>query len=209
MKKPPWFHGEIERISHTHFFIKPYLCNCLKNQIITDDGRKFLGHNYQNTYEEWTGTFADKFFDMGTLIRLATAVEQNLKGYYMMKKGHVNRAVLHGDPKYKQNIFQRIMPWQSDGALRLYRDELSFDLSSISQIGSMQELMLHRHLYAHNSGLIDHDYIDRLKKLTGVDLWQQPQVAQVYPNDDVYWFEPLKRLNHFIEEAKRFFRSFP
>jgi hypothetical protein len=30
-----------------------------------------------------------------------------------------------------------------------------------------------------------------------------------YPAEDVYWFEPLKRLNVYIEEARRFFRQFP
>lgn len=177
--------------------------------IITDAGRQHGQHNYQNSYEEWMGTMSDKFFDMGTLIRLGTAIEQNLKHYYMDKKGHQNRATLHADPKYRQNMFQQIMPWHNNGALRIYREELSYDLTANQYLKSVQELMLHRHLYAHNSGLIDDEYIKRLKLLTGLDLMQRPEVTRQYPADDLYWFEPLKRLNDFIEETRRFFRVFP
>ena len=69
--------------------------------------------------------------------------------------------------------------------------------------------MQHRHLYAHNSGIIDDDYIAKILKITGIDLLQNPQILNVYPAQDVYWFKPLERINEFIEATKRFFAAFP
>jgi hypothetical protein len=44
---------------------------------------------------------------------------------------------------------------------------------------------------------------------TESDRWRDSLAQSNYPAEDVYWFEPLDRLNLHIEEARRFFRQFP
>ena len=93
--------------------------------------------------------------------------------------------------------------------IELYKSELQYDLKTNLHLKAVQEAMMHRHLYAHNSGLLDDNYIKRIKQITGEDLLSLPEVSTHYPATDTYWFRPLKRLNLFIEEARRFFRIFP
>lgn len=165
--------------------------------------------NCSTYWDVWTQRLSDRFFDMGTLIRAAASVETTLRDYYMLKKGHQNLTQLRQDPQYKQNIFQRLMPWNSkDGAIPLLLT-VGVDLTALPELPTLQELMLHRHLYAHNLGVIDDQYIDRLKKLTGRDLLTDPTISTSYPAQDVVWFEPLGRINDFIEAVRRFFRQLP
>jgi hypothetical protein len=85
----------------------------------------------------------------------------------------------------------------------------NYDLTTNPELSAIQEAMMHRHLYAHNSGLVDDDYIDKLRRITGHDLASDSRISASYPNDDTYWFEPLKSLNTLIESTRRFFRAFP
>lgn len=203
-----FFQREINRVAEVHFFLRPVLSRALSEHVLTDEGKEFVG-DYANYQQLWTASFGDRFFDMATAIRLGSAIEACLKLYYMEKKGHLNIPALKADPKYQQNIFQRVQSWQSNGVIALYQTELSHDLTTIPELAAIQEAMLHRHLYAHNSGLVDEDYIDRIKQITGQDLALDPRISATYPNDDTYWFEPLKRLNTLIESTRRFFRAFP
>jgi hypothetical protein len=111
----------------------------------------------------------------------------------MEKKGHTNILALKADPNYQSNIFQRVQTWQSNGVITLYQTELNYELTKNSELSTIQEAMMHRHLYAHNSGLVDDDYIDKIKQITGHNLATDPRIAASYPNDDTYWFEPLNR----------------
>lgn len=199
--------ASINRVAETHFFIRPFLEHSLKQQIIADGAKQFsLG---ANTYHEfWTKSLSDKFFDMGTFIRLGTALENSLKYYYMEKKGHNNLLDLKNDPNYQLNIFQRVLPWTHNSAIDLYRNELGIDLTQNQYLNSIQEIMLCRHLYAHNSGLLTEDFIDKYKRLTSFDILSLPN-ANTFPNQDTYCFEPLKRLNDFIEDSRRFIKMLP
>jgi len=200
--------SDINRVAETQFYLRPLLKNSLKSQVLTDAGKAQVG-NFNNYLEYWEATFGRQFYDMSVAIRLGTVIENGLKHYYMGKKSHQSLSDLKADPNYKQNIFQRIQSWNgNDSAINLYQIELSIDLTQNNHLTSMQEAMLHRHLYAHNSGLIDDQYIQRLKTLTGTDLNGDPRM-QGYPNDDVYWFSPLEKLSEFIEEARRFFEALP
>lgn len=86
---------------------------------------------------------------------------------------------------------------------------VNVDITVIPELPIVQELVLHRHLYAHNLGVIDDDYISNLKRLTSVDLQANPSVAAQYPAQDVIWFEPLSRLHVFIEAVRSFVRALP
>jgi len=164
MKSP-----DLERVAETHFNIRPTLKSALQSSALTGAGQS----SYPGCityFDVWTKSYADKFFDMGTFVRAAASVETSLRDYYMKKKGHANLAHLRQDPSYKKNIFQRVMPWHgADGAIELLKS-VNVDVTSFPQLRAIQELVLHRHLYAHNLGVVDDDYIDKLNKLTGLDL---------------------------------------
>lgn len=198
----------IERVAETHYMICPVLKSALTKQSLTPEGQRIFP-NCSTYWDVWTQRLSDKFFDMGTLIRSAASVETGLRDYYVQKKGYANLTQLRHDSQYKENIFQRIMPWNgSDGAIPLLKS-VGVDLTTLQELPQLQELMLHRHLYAHNLGIIDDKYIDRLKKLTGKDLMTGPAISSTYPAQDVYWFEPLDRINLFIEAVRGFFRKLP
>lgn len=203
------FSREINRVAETHFFLRPMLDHALKrkNQVIIRQGKPMIGE-FENCYAYWKSQFGDKFFDMGTMIRLGTAIENCLKYYYMKRKGHASLVELRSDADYNKNAFQRVQNWQSHGAIALYAG-IGIDLSTYAKLASIQEAMLHRHLYAHNSGLIDDEYIKNISIVTGQDISTHPDVAGFYPREDVYWFRPLERLSFFIEETRSFFEQFP
>jgi hypothetical protein len=203
-----YLQSELNRVAETQFFLRPTLFNALRTFVLTDDTRADLSYPYANYAELWEGTYSDKFFDMSTMIRLGTVIEGGFKRYYMDKMEHSNIPQLLADPSYMQNIFQRVMPWQSPGAILLYNEKLSIDLTILPKLSSVQEAMLHRHLYAHNSGILDQKYIDDLKRLKGDDIAEDPS-ASTFPSRDTYWFEPLTRINQFIEDAREFFGSLP
>lgn len=200
--------AELNRVAEAQFYLRPLLSNSLKNQLLTPAAKNQLG-NFQNYFEYWEATFGSQFYDMSVMVRLGTIIENCLKYYYMDKKGHQTSASLRADPKYKRNIFQQIQSWNgNNSAISLYSSKLNINLTANSHFASVQEAMLHRHLYAHNSGLVDDDYILHLKQLTGTDITSHPGM-QGYPNEDIYWFEPLQKIPEFIEEARRFFTALP
>lgn len=200
--------GRINRIAETHFFIKPVLVSALKKNIITEEGKKYV--NGANTYFEfWISTASDKFYDMGTFIRLGTEIESALKLYYMNAKGHKNLIELRADPACQENVFQRVLPWTKNSAVDLYNSQLNIDLKKNSKLPSIQEFMLCRHLYTHSSGLINEDFVTRYKQLTGIDITSFPHIGTHYPNEDVFFFDPLAKLNQFIEDSRGFVDELP
>jgi hypothetical protein len=143
---------------------------------------------------------------------MVTNIQGRLQNaYYMDRKSYSTLIDLRNDARCKKGIFQRVQNWQGvNGVISLYRDEIGYDLTTNSHLHAIQEAMMHRHLYAHNSGLLDDEYIDNIRQITGEDIRTHPSLAQSnHPAEDVYWFEPLDRLNLHIEEARRFFRRFP
>ena len=200
---------EVNGVAEVHFYVKPVLNRVLQTHTITPAGKMMVG-NFATMYEYWQARLGDKFFDMSTTIRLGTVIESNLKRYYMEKKGHSNLADWRSDRRFSKGIFQRVQSWQTDGVVQLYNDELGHDLNANPHLPFIQELMMHRHLYAHNSGLLDDEYIDRIRTITGQDIREHPDFTTLsYPTEDTYWFEPLQRLTTFIEETRSFFRDFP
>mgnify|MGYP007095804641 FL=1 len=199
---------DLERVAETHFFIRPVLNASLKRHVLTPDGQ-LMSPGCGTYFDAWTQSLSDKFFDMGTLIRAAASIETSLRNCYMGFKGHSNLSALHRDPDYHQNIFQRVMPWQDNGGAIALMRTVGVDLTTFSELRSVQELVLHRHLYAHNLGVLDDRYIENLKTLTGTDIRSHPNVAHAYPHQDVFWFEPLGRLPQLIEDARSFLRGLP
>lgn len=201
------YRADIEKLKWTHFVARPMMTRALKTSSLTDTGRQLMP-GAQNMLDVWESNLADRFFDMGTMIRLGSTIETCLKHYYMDKKNHSNLVSLKNDPAYKKNIFQRVQTWNgADSAQGIYQNELGIDLTKNSDLVYLQEAMLHRHLYAHNSGLLDDEYMQRIKQITGEDLMAIPEVTRTYPLQDTYWFEPLNRITNLIERTQSFFQA--
>lgn len=199
--------NNISRIAETQYFIRAILVRALKEQHINPVLKQKF-NNADTYYSFWESTFGDRFYDMGTLIRLGSEIENGLKYYYMHKKKHSTLLDLQNDTNYSLNIFQRIQPWTSNNVIALYKSQLDYDLNTNPYLAAVQELTLYRHLYAHSSGLLTQKFIDDYKKLTDNNLMELSDLAN-YPNEDVYYFKPLKNLDSFVENALKFFKEFP
>jgi len=196
--------NQVEFVAETHYGIKTMLVSTLKKQVISNSlfaQTKLLSS--KDFHEYWVKSNGDKFFDMGTFIRLGSSIEVALKQYYMVKKGYPSLLELKNDKNIKPGIFQRI-----DDVAKLYKKELGYELSLNLYINLIKEIMLHRHLFAHNAGILDDKYMDALKALTGVDIVKEYKIP--YPfREDVVYFKPLLRLDEFIEGTRAFFYEFP
>ena len=200
--------GSIGRVANTHFSIRPILVNTLKAREITPAGQLF-SNGAKTDYEDWVNSFNDQFYDMGTLVRLGTELELGLKYYYMSKMGYGNLTELEQDPNYQINIFQRLMPWSKNNLIELYKNSsLAYDLTSNSMFAKMQELMLYRHLYAHNSGILNSKFVDDYQRLTSKNILDSLEV-QNWQSEDTYFFSPLRELGQFIEDSRIFFKELP
>jgi hypothetical protein len=195
----------IEQVAETHFITRPQMESAFKNIILTEHARNmFPGCN--NYLDVWQHRLSDKFFDMSTMTRMGSSIEFVLRDFYMEKKGYLNISELKKDPMFTQGIFQRIMPRSNNNAIDLFMS-IGFDITAFPEFTKIQEIMLHRHLYAHNSGIIDDKYISDIKKLTGLDLTKEGSLSS-YPDDDTFYFNPLKESNitDYIETIRRFSR---
>jgi hypothetical protein len=161
--------------------------------------------------DEWDRTLGQQFFDMSILARLASECEVIFRDFYMLRKGHATLALLKLDPAFERGVFQRLLGRPKGCTLqRLFQSELGVDLEAIPHFVKVKELFVHRHLYAHNGGVVDEKYLADLKAVTGVDLLADPRFAESgYPNQDVYWFEPLERVFEFHTAANKMVRALP
>src|SRR5919112_2505769 len=103
--------NEINGVAQIHFYMRRVIEAGLKSIMITPEGRAIVGE-YNTELDRWRGTFADKFFDMSTIIRLGTAIEICLRTYYMDRKSYSTLIDLRSDARYKKGIFQRVQNWQ-------------------------------------------------------------------------------------------------
>jgi hypothetical protein len=194
----------LERAAEAHFFIRPLLIGALKGQRLTDEARASLGVTHQSYHDLWQASFRDKFEDMTTMIQLGAAVEETLREAYMRAKGHATGAALRSDPLYSRGVFQRIMPWQTTpGSATDLLQSVGIALNQATKVQAAQEVMLHRHLYAHNIGVIDDQYIDHWERLTGENLTTTVSCSG-YPASDCYWFRPLDSITSYINDLRSF-----
>lgn len=199
----------LEKAAESHFFIRPQIDRALRAHLLTDDTRAFYNQPWETYHDVWIAQLSDKFHDMTTMIRLGSAVETELRGLYMRSKGHPNLLSLKADPDFSRGAFQRIQPWQNTKGSALNTLRLvGYDLSTNPQLLQAQQVMLHRHLYAHNVGVVDNEYIADWKLLTAED--HLPILTlNGYPAADTYWFLPLSKLNEYIESLRGFVRELP
>ena len=153
-----YYKKRINKVAETQSFLRHFLVSLLKKTKINTEVKKIFG-NYNTYYDYWHASFNDRFFDMGTFIRLGSEIELCLRHYYMDKKGYKNLLELNKDPSCVKGVFQRVQNCKQGSAIYLYKTELGYDLTTNKELIKIQEIMMHRHLYAHNSGLVDDEYI--------------------------------------------------
>jgi hypothetical protein len=204
---PEWWRRRVNSVAEVQFFLRWQLRQALENYVFVknEDIRKFIG-DAEHWLEFWESQSGQEFFDMTTLVRLATTVETLLRDYYRSCLGHSSISGLA--PKGDRGVFQRLFPWSQNNVMELYAAHLNFDLTKNVKLRRVQELMAHRHLYGHSSGLVTDEYLDNWKTLTGEDL-STNKALRSYPDEDVFWFKPLEELDDFIEDVRGFFRGFP
>jgi hypothetical protein len=184
----------VERVAETHLFIRPEIVRTLGRLYLTPQAREVVGE-YDTYLDLWLASGSDHSFDMGTMIRLGTAIETGLRAFHVRFAGSAKPGP----------FYQRLLdPADLIDALRA---DCNYDLATNSAWGNVREIMAHRHLYAHHGGLVDESYPKNLLKVS-IDI--RPELAaKGYPSQDVYWFEPLDRLQKFIEDARQFFGQLP
>lgn len=192
----------VGQVAEVHFHLRVQLEAALDAYLLTDAGRQAYKTEAVSYKQYWKQSYSDRYFDMGTLQRLATAVETGLR--------HHHRAIAGSDlaktATKDRTIFQALI--RPERLLDLFRTDCGYDLSSNPSWQDMRLLMAHRHLYAHRSGLVDDKYLDDVRLISGEDL--RPVLEERgYPEEELLWLHPLSHLDHFIEAAKRFFRHFP
>lgn len=198
------YKNHFNKVRESEFFIRRQLENSLKS-IPFDDRMKSVAGNYDTYFDMWRATYSDKFYDMTTIVRLGTVIETCLKDYYQNKSGFSNRKELKDHINSKQNVFQQVLPWHIDGVLKRIKKEFSIDPFAISELPLVQETMLLRHLYAHNSGVIDKKFVEHYERLTSIDLGSQSSIYNTYELDDCYYFEPLNNISKYLSATEKFF----
>ncbi|AUJ69771.1 MULTISPECIES: hypothetical protein [unclassified Pseudoalteromonas] len=198
------YKNHFKRIRESEYFIRRKIEQTLK-AIQFDEEIKEIAGNHDTYFDMWQATYGDKFYDMTTIVRLGTTIEMCLKDYYQSRKGFSSRKELKDHINSKQNIFQQVFPWHNQGILTKIESEFQVELFQIPQLKIMQETMLFRHLYAHNSGLLDKKFVDDYKRLSNIDLSSSSSEYRDYEIEDYFYFEPLKKVSHFIDGTEKFF----
>jgi len=197
----------LEQAAEFQFYIRKIIHDNLKNSTFPDALMKAMGWSHSNYYDLWKHQNGDRFMDMTTMVRIGAAIEGELRTTYMRLKGHANLVDLHEDPDFNLGAFQRIMPWHEDeNSARALIYKVGIDLEEINSIDDARKVMAHRHLYAHNVGLVDEKYISHWLRLTGEDV-SLALTKHGYPEEDCYWFQPLDDMNNYIEVIQHFVRD--
>ncbi len=194
--------AEINRVAEVHFHLRHQLEAALEAYHFTEEGRRARNTQAVNYKQYWQQTYEDRYFDMDTLQRLATATETGLRHHHRAVAGPTLARAATKD----RGVFQALV--HPERLLQRYQDGCGYDLSTNSSWQDMQLLMAHRHLYAHRSGLVDDHYLDDVRSVSGEDLRPTMQLLG-YPEEEVAWFAPLHQLNLYIEDGRRFFRHLP
>lgn len=203
------YKNHFKKIKESDYFIRRKIECDLKNIKFDDEMKKVAG-SFDTYFDMWTATYSDKFYDMSTIVRLGTIIEGCLKDYYQDKMGFSNRKELKDHINSSQNVFQQVLPWHTDGVLNRIKNQFSVDPFSISELAILQEAMLLRHLYAHNSGVLDQKFVENYKRLTSVDLSQSSSPYKDFELQDYYYFEPLRNISKYISGTEKFPRvNFP
>lgn len=168
---------------------------------LTDAARHHFGWDFTNYGQYWRASRGAEYFDMATLLRLGSALETGLRAVHRSRVATDQVGAVRSPPT---GVFQQLVDPRR--LIEVFQRDCGVRIDNFAEWRTMQELMVHRHLYAHRSGSVDDRYIDQLRTVTGQDVTRR--LAELgYPDAEVLWFEPLHRLGDFIESARTFFRA--
>lgn len=176
-------------------------------------------HTTNSYHHMWQATLLDKFYDITIMVRLGIVIESCLKDYYQEQCGLSNRKELQEHMNSTQNIFQQLQPWHKNGIFVKINNEFHINPLEIDEVKTIQQVVLLRHFYAHNSGLLDQQFVNNYQRLTGIDICKaeslypglftdnknRKTIYSDYESEDIYFFEPLKKIQALISDSEKFF----
>jgi len=130
----------------------PRYLQALEAQKIAEAGKRIEG-DYDSYLEMWTAGFGDRFFDLSTLVRLASAIESGLRDFHGA----------HGGNAPDRGFYQRIAkPAGATALADKFLQDCNYKIRTNEAWLRVREIMHHRHLYAHRNGVVDESYITNL-----------------------------------------------
>src|SRR5437588_3397147 len=122
--------AEVRHAAETQYMIRPQVKSALEGMWIDPKVLIAAGHavdpQTKDYWTWWSKRHGDRFFDMGTAIRLAGGLETGLRDYFGRKRGFANLTNLSNflaqDKRWRGAVFQRIFPRNSPkGARELFQ----------------------------------------------------------------------------------------
>lgn len=175
------------------------------------------GMEKKNAYTFFTETHDIDRLRVGNYLRLGGELEVFFGHYYALKKNVPWRSQ---QIRSMGPVFQRVLPspkYPVPGLVDLYLKDLGMDLRTVPKFKSIQEYFVHRHLYTHQTGLLDRKYLDDLERVVGkgerdsieTDALRTGKGAAI-EDVTVYSFKPIsERFSTLLNDAIKFVTALP
>jgi hypothetical protein len=200
----------IGKIAEVHYFLRPCVLTALKEVILSPEAKEVLKSSSTTYFELWQENYTDRYFDIATFFQLSAQIDLSFKTYYMAWMGYDNFKQLHEDKDATAGVFTSIFPNDKNNLQGLFKNKGIIDLKSLDEFPIMQEFFVHKNLYSHSAGLVTPTYINELKDVCEIDLLADEQFSSLaYPDEEVYWFMPLRGLRKFVEATRQIIEQLP
>lgn len=202
---------ELNRIKDIQIGVKPLLEEALEQKKIPNEHELHkLGLENYNDY--WKLTKSDVFFEVSLLVRLGSIIEHGLRVYFMYKLNLKNTTEMELFFKDKKEIklngiFQRWKNNGNDNVAMLFLNYVSIKLEDVKFCNVIKEIVIHRNQFVHKLGMIDEKYINNIFELTGVDIKEESDVKNHYPNVDYIYLRATEKLEEYIKNTISFFEE--
>jgi hypothetical protein len=151
---------------------------------------------------------------MGNFIRLGGEIEIFFQQYYGERKGIPWRSKSCANP-----VFQKVLMNEKKKIplVEYFKKHLSVDISKLPKFVSIQRYFVDRHLYTHQTGLADEQYLKQVALV-----WDERSAEKIrksifaagrdenLENVVVYDFSAIReRFEMYLDDATEFVQSFP
>jgi len=192
----------IELAAETQFYVRPGMLKGLDQDPVDSEIVRALGYDpatdsINSIGQLWVRRGGLNFFDMSTMICLATGIETGLREWT------INNAPTTAS-KIRRGAYQAL----DDSLVSSLATETGRDISLDPNWTTLRAVLAHRHLYAHRGGVLDEDYVRQIQAITSEDLRLDPALTN-WPAEELYWFRPLKALPDLITRCRKFFSVLP
>ncbi len=200
--------NRFKRITSHHNLFRFEMVKAFKGFVINPNARELLGGS-TTLHEYWVGTRSDIYFDMGTFVRLGSETEGAFRDYYMFSLKLPNLNELKSSLPKAGPVFQRVK--SGDTLQKLYLKDLKINLEEFPEFALIKEFVIHRHLYAHNSGYLDEQFFKDMKEYCEIDLLaNDPEFSELgWPTKDLVYTSPLRRIGEFSTAISSLFKKLP